>query len=58
MQSAGSSRQDEVHEDDLTIGDVVYAEPDGFIVLDDGIQTFNLVRAAAWLTNREKQDER
>jgi hypothetical protein len=34
---------------DWSPGDVIHAEPDGTIVLDDGITTFNPVRARAHL---------
>lgn len=33
---------------DWTPGDVIHAESDGTIVLDDGITTYNPIRAAQW----------
>lgn len=35
--------------DDWTVGDVIYAEPNGLIILDDGLNTYNQVRAKEWL---------
>lgn len=37
-------------ERDWTPGDVIAAYPDGTIVLDDGITTWNDLRAAEWFT--------
>lgn len=35
--------------DDWSVGDVIYAYDDGTIVLDDGITTYNRVKADIWI---------
>ena len=39
-------------------GDVIHAEPDGTIVLDDGITTWNPRRAHAWLLREGVRSDR
>jgi hypothetical protein len=35
--------------DDLSPGDVVYAYEDGTIIFDDGLTSYNKVKAERWL---------
>lgn len=42
-------------EPDISPGDVIAAEPDGTIILDDGITTWNPARATAFLLANEKR---
>jgi hypothetical protein len=45
-------------EPDISPGDVIAAEPDGTITLDDGITTWNPARATAFLIDQAIQKER
>lgn len=45
-------------EPDISPGDVIAAEPDGTITLDDGITTWNPARANAFLVRQAIQKER
>jgi len=40
-------------QNDLSPGDVIYAYEDGTIVLDDGITTYNRVKADQWLKEQK-----
>lgn len=48
---------DDVKFPDWSIGDVIHAEEDGTIVLDDGITTWNPIRAKVFLDKEKKRLE-